>query len=85
MNEIKNKELTKDHRWTWTGYKRLNWVDDTTGRKWYEGHFEIGGSPPHGGIAINFWARKPILALKDICHQCSEEKTPLDFHGKDIN
>ena len=69
-------------KWCCTSYKKEQWVREN-GQKYYRANFMIQDSLlSYRRCAMYFWARRPILALREIA---SSGKEPLEFDGKEIN
>ena len=73
--------------WGWTSYRRSGWVrDDPDGtRRLYKATFRTSSIPPtldYEEVSVQFWARRPILALR---HIAASGKHPSDFHSGQVN
>ncbi len=68
--------------WGWDRYERTSWIRED-GRPMYVGHFRMNNDPHHWTICrVRFWARRPILALREIV---ISRKHPEDFADRVIN
>jgi hypothetical protein len=73
--------------WGWDRYQRTWWTNET-GAKLYIGFFRKDNDPYHWTLErVEFWAHKPIVAMREICRQCTqdEHKLPRDFYHKVVN
>lgn len=52
--------------WGWTSYRRTGWVRDDGVRE-YRAHLRTAGSVHHWTrVTITFWARRPIVSLRQL-------------------
>jgi hypothetical protein len=70
--------------WGWTSYKSLHWTAaDDPKLKYYEALFYRDNSPEtYSRQRVCFWARHPILALRQICDSGRE---PFSFDRQEVN
>jgi hypothetical protein len=74
-------EIRAEGEWGWTSYKRLGWANKQ-GQRLYEAHLRSDGPRGFATCTIRFWARRPIIALRNIVNS---GKDPIEFHQKEIN
>lgn len=68
--------------WGWVRYERTPFTRDGGGRM-YVGHFRMAHDPNHWTVCqVRFWARHPILALREIA---DSRRHPQEFADHVIN
>lgn len=69
--------------WGWDRYERTPWVRQDGKTRLYVGHFRMDNDPHHWTIVeVRFWAKRPIVALRTICHS---GRNPVEFADQIIN
>ncbi len=68
----------------WTSYDKTGWVNENDSKlKLYLGRFIVSDDYGHyAKILINFWAHRPILALRKMVRG---DINLLDYEGKAVN
>ena len=78
------REKTMDKQWGWTSYSATGWARDN-GIKQYIGRFRGDDVDGYTYARIEFFARRPILALRSIVEELNQGANPLNFGERIIN
>jgi hypothetical protein len=80
---LKNKQIDSLTRWGWTSYRKGGEAfEKSNGAKLYCGNFYRSTSGGFELATIDFFAHRPIIALREICNS---GKPVLSFDGKEVN
>ena len=79
----KNKSIDSLTQWGWTSYRKAGEAFDlANGAKLYFGNFYRQRQSGYELATIDFYAHRPIIALREICNS---GKSPLIYNRKEIN
>ena len=70
--------------WGWTSYNATGWTR-LNGGKQYIGRFRADDVDGYTYARIEFYARRPIIALRSIVAELNQGANPLNFENETID